>query len=78
MPDVTHIDLLSELLMSLVEKSSYAELGPADGRLYMQLCDTLKVYAEYVEETFNEGNDNTDEGTSDDTGPAGNQPPSPG
>lgn len=40
---------LAELLQGLVDKSMYMGLGPADGDLYMQLCDTIKAHIKLLE-----------------------------
>lgn len=72
-----HMNAMMSLCGDLTEKTAYTTLGPADGKLYMQLCDTIAAYAKGIEETFNERNEDSDEGPSDDSGPEGDQPPSP-
>lgn len=62
-----HLNSLASLLESLIEKSAYVPLGPADGNLYMQLCNTFESYAKTMEDSFREnqerGNSNTNGGS---------------
>jgi hypothetical protein len=72
-----HMNEIISLCQTLTEKTAYVTLGPADGKLYMQLCDTIATYTKGLEETFNGRNEDTDEGPTDDAGSPGDQPPSP-
>jgi hypothetical protein len=76
-----HINALASLLESLVERSIQDELGPADGKLYMQLCDTLNEYSKALERSFRESNSESERdttgGTATDPGPEGDRPADP-
>lgn len=47
-----HMCVVMNLLNTLVEKSISEELGPADGALYMQLCNTAEAWAKILERNF--------------------------
>lgn len=47
-----HMDEWLELVMSFNEKMYNMELGPADGKLYMQACDLLTTYAAQLERSM--------------------------
>ena len=78
-----YIKSLSDLMQELVGKTAIGqELGPADGRLYMQLSDTLTAHAEMMETVFLENlrqlRNNLRNDTETNLGPASDQPPDPG
>ena len=76
-----HVNSLSELLQGLVDKSMAEDLGPADGRLYMQLCDFFTAHAEKLEAQTRAANEqfgnNTNEDTSKGPEPEGDRPSNP-
>lgn len=76
-----HMNQMMQLTDGLTQKTAYTNLGPADGRLYMQLCDTLAAYAKSFERNFDvrpttDGEDDPDESPENDAEPSGD--PSPG
>lgn len=78
-----HMNQMMQLTDALTQKTAYVTLGPADGRLYMQLCDTIASYAKSFERNFdarppNNGDEDPGEGPADDAEPPGDQSPSPG
>jgi len=48
----THMEVVMNLLDTLVVKSVQSTLGPADGDLYMQLCNTTEAWAKVLESSF--------------------------
>ena len=60
-----HFNHMAELADTLTEKTAYTNLGPADGQLYMQLCDTLSAYDRNLENSFNIPAQNSGKGQKD-------------
>lgn len=59
-PFLEHMSQWIELIMSFNMKMHNMELGPADGKLYMQGCDLLTAHAKRLERMLDEdGNSNT-------------------
>lgn len=62
-----HVNFLSDLFQGLIVKSMAEDLGPADGRLYMQLCDFFTAHAEKLEAQTREANEQSGRDTSGDS-----------
>jgi len=63
---LSHVNSLSELLQGLVDKSMAEDLGPADGRLYMNLCDFFTAHAQKLEAQTREANEQSGRNASGD------------
>lgn len=70
-----HMNHLIDLCTELTMKTAARDLGPADGKLYMQLCDTLTEYAKGLENAFRKHN--TNESEEDDPESEGDKSSSP-
>jgi len=77
-----YLKSLAEVFTELVAKSAVTSLGPADGKLYMQICDTLTVHAELLEEVFRANLRQVRRypggASQEDSGPEGDRPPDSG
>lgn len=74
---LNHMDNWIELVMSFNMKLTHMELGPCDGKLYMQACDLLRAHAERLERMIYEnGHPNTNGEPPSNPQPEGDRPPS--